>query len=223
MNSNEQKESMKNAFLSKKLFYPNERVIAFLAKYYSNIKDNFLLNALDIGCGNGRHLNLLLDYNLNTYGIDFLKDAVDNSSEIIFNRTSNTDRVFCGDYYNKYDNETFDIIICLGSIFYHEVDIIQRDLIDINRIMKPGGRLFIDFRTNEDSMNGKGKKINEYSFILDERTNEYCSILYTFLSQEVSSDLLIAAGFSIDYIERSDFWKNNLKDRHSWWYYSVKK
>jgi len=215
-------DNMAKAFLSNKLLYPNERVVAFLAKNYRDIENNESLKALDIGCGSGRHINLLLDYGINAFGVDHAEEACKRSSEIIKDRNVEGE-IYCGDFSNHYDKETFDIVICLGAIFYRQIQFIQKDLSDIYRIMKKDGRMIIDFRTNEDCLYGKGKKIDDYTFLLDESSGPYNSILYTFLSHDKAKELLLSAGFDVENVERVELWKDNLKNRHTWWMFSVKK
>jgi len=221
-NSIELKEHMARAFLSKRLLYPNERVVAFLAQNYKDIERNASLKALDIGCGSGRHINLLLNYGINAFGVDHLEEGCKWSREILQDRNAAGD-IYCGDFYNYYENETFDIIICFGVIFLMNIEKIQEWLIDIHRIMKNSARMIINFKTDEDCLYGKGKQLDEYSFLLDESAGPYSSLVCSFFSHDRAKELLMTAGFSIENVERYELWKDNLKNRHTWWHFSVKK
>ena len=52
--------------------YPNEDVVRFVSKYFSKKKGFFL----DVGCGNGRHLNFFKMKNLQADGLDFSQEAL---------------------------------------------------------------------------------------------------------------------------------------------------
>ncbi|MCL1884768.1 MAG: class I SAM-dependent methyltransferase [Defluviitaleaceae bacterium] len=216
------KEGSKRIFLKKHLLYPNERVVAFLAQYYGDIQNNANLKGLDIGCAQGRHIELMLDYGFQAHGVDYVEDACDFCRKLISSRNAKGE-IYCGDFSGHYEDETFDVMICLGTIFLRQIDDMKRDLADLFSILKTGGRFFVNFRTHEDSLYGKGKQIDEFSFLLDERSKEYNGILYTFLTYEQAEKLLIDAGFTIDRVERVELWKNNLESRHTWWNFILKK
>jgi hypothetical protein len=78
----------------------------------------------------------------------------------------------------------------------------QRDLIDLYRIMRKDGRMFLDFRTEEDCLYGKGAEVDEHSFKLNKRAGGYASMLYTLLSRDQVEELLVAAGFTVEGVER---------------------
>jgi len=220
--NNQNKEKSKQIFLSNQLIYPNERVVAFLARFYKNHSKNETLKGLDVGCAHGRHIALLMDYGFQAYGVDYVEEACEFSRDLITHR-GNSGEVYCGDFHGHYDDEAYDVIIALGVVFLRQMDYMKRDLLDLFRILKPGGRMFINFRTNEDVLFGKGERVDEYSFVLDERSKGYDGILYTFLSSEQASELLTGAGFSIEYVEKYELWGDNLASRHTWWQFAVRK
>jgi SAM-dependent methyltransferase len=216
------RQAWSNEIRKNVMLYPNERVVAFLARNFGNLEENRSRTALDIGFGSGRHLKLLLDYGFRTYGIDYSQACLDTASRVL------------GDYANLMSLKTddirtvafdtlFDVVINFGVAFNRPVDEMLVDLRKVHALMKPGGKMFINFRTNEDSLVGMGERIDEHSWILGPESGPYNGILYTFLSDEEAQSLLGEAGFVVEDAERNDYWKNQLKERHTWWLYTVRK
>ncbi|WBW95457.1 class I SAM-dependent methyltransferase [Oceanirhabdus sp. W0125-5] len=205
------------------MLYPNERVVAFLARNYPNFNENRDKRTVDIGFGSGRHFKLLMDYEFDTYGFDYSEDCVEIASNILGNneRLKGLKKADLRD--KPYENEFFDVIICYGTIFYRKIDEMLEDLKLVNSMMKKGGKMINNFRTKDDHLYGKGKKIDDNTYILDKLTGAYKDISYTFLTSQEAEELLNKAGFSIESKERSDLWKNNLSEKHTWWIFSVRK
>ncbi|HOQ12674.1 MAG TPA: class I SAM-dependent methyltransferase, partial [Spirochaetota bacterium] len=58
------------------LSYPDENLVRMLALYLREQKNTSDLIAIDLGCGTGRHLKLLEDFNMKTIGADFSFNAL---------------------------------------------------------------------------------------------------------------------------------------------------
>ncbi|WDV46161.1 methyltransferase domain-containing protein [Clostridiaceae bacterium M8S5] len=205
------------------MLYPNERVIACLAKNFKEIKENNRKNGLDIGFGSGRHLKLLLDYGFNTYGIDYSDKSVEIAKDILSDYKDRI-KIKKADLRDKiYADNFFDFIICFGVIFLREQKEIAKDLKIINSLLKKNGKMIINFRTKEDYNYKKGKQVSENTYLLDHRTGPYENMLYTFLDLDEAVKMLTDSGFTVENKERVDFWKNNLQEHHSWWIFSVRR
>lgn len=205
------------------MLYPNERIVAFLAKNYKDIDGNSNKKALDIGFGSGRHMKLLLDYGFKVYGIDYSQDSVNIAKEIL-GYHDNLKDLKKADLRDKvFESYFFDVVICYGIIFLRTVEEILIDLKIINSMMINEGRMIINFRTKEDCLYAKGEKINSNTYILDNSSEGYEDMCYTFLSCEEAEKLLNKAGFVIENRERYDLWKDNLSKQHTWWILSVRK
>ncbi|KYH34822.1 tRNA (mo5U34)-methyltransferase [Clostridium tepidiprofundi DSM 19306] len=205
------------------MLYPNERVVAFIARNYSNFNENKDKKALDIGFGSGRHLKLLMDYKFETYGIDYSQECFEFASSILGDNDRLKSLEIADLRSNHYSPLFFDLIICWGSIFYRTKDEMLKDLKIINFILKNEGKMIINFRTKEDYLYGKGKKFDNNTYILDASSGDYNDICYTFLSYNEAKELLSKAGFVVESSERYDLWKNNLSEKHTWWIFLVRK
>lgn len=201
------------------MLYPNERIVAFLARNYSNIEGNKgIRKGLDIGCGSGRHMKLLMDYGFEAHGIDYSESSVKKVKSIFGNninvKLANLDDVDYSDF--------FDAILMFGVAFLRPEELMQGDLIRINKFLKKDGRLLINFRTKDDFLYKQGENVSGNTYLL-ETENVYSGLTYTFLNKDEAITLLENAGFEIELIERDDYWKNNLKEHHSWWIITARK
>lgn len=101
-------------------------------------------NILDVGCGDGRRISWLIEYNYNVYGTEISEDACNIAK-------SRGIKVFCGDLLEaKYPESFFDIVI-FSQVFEHLLDP-QRTLEECYRIMKKESILIIDV-PNIESLN----------------------------------------------------------------------
>ena len=195
------------------VLYPDERLVAFLKRYLAS-NSQFGKKALDIGFGSGRHLKLLSELGFDTYGIDVLDEAKE-LVKINFNEFP-LDKIIISDYTNTYFDENFDVIILWGSIFLTPFSQIVDNLIRVKNILNNGGRVFLNFRSDENWFKGLGKEVEYKTYLLDERANEYKGFLYSFVSKEDIIKLISDSGLSLLNLERLDLWKNNLTQQNSW-------
>ena len=201
------------------MLYPNERVVAFLARNYPKIEENKASRkALDIGFGSGRHIKLFMDYGFEAHGIDYSQECVNTVKNLLGENLN----VSLGslDEYEKI--EFFDVVLMYGVAFLHNETDMQKDLKKIHKFLKKDGRIFVNFRTKEDYLYKQGKQLEKNTYLL-ENVGTYDSLIYTFLDKEEAISHLENAGFEIELIERDDYWKNNLKEHHSWWIITAKK
>ena len=79
---------------------------------------------LDLGCGSGRHSELLIKQGYQVYGCDVSAAAIKMTMERI--RMLNLKGKFEVSYFNSlpYENEFFDMIIAWHSIYYNNFEIL---------------------------------------------------------------------------------------------------
>ncbi len=200
------------------LLYPNENVIRFLSRCTIPIN----ATGLDIGFGSGQHLELMMNKGIQVSGVELIETTV---RDFKLKHSSNPllKKVIAEDFLDLEFTSEFDFVVVWGVIFISPKKKISAGLNRIFQAMKPNGKLCINFRTKDNWIYGLGKKISEDHFILDERAKEYCGAYYTFLDEYEARSLLVNAGFEIDYVERYDYYKNNLSEKNSWWSYSCSK
>ena len=86
--------------------YPPEDLIRFI-KEKKNTKIKKKLKILEIGCGPGANLNFLKNENLDIYGIDISKTAINKSRKILNLKKNENKKFKVGDFSN-----------CLGKILF---------------------------------------------------------------------------------------------------------
>ena len=152
---------------------------------------------LELGCGNGRDSLYFLKQGLEVTGIDASKVAID---ELNIQNSSNTAAKFlCKDFVNINDEEIYDY--CYSRFSMHAINEEQEDRV-IKKIaskLKVGGFFFIEVRSVNDEIYGKGRCIGKNEYIWENHYRRFICI----------SDLirkLVESGFIIDFAaERRGF------------------
>ena len=200
------------------LLYPDERVVVFLAAKFPDRAVNAERRALDVGFGSGRHLRLLADYGFQTYGIDYSRDAVEITRACLGTLPLLRELKVADIREQPFPDGFFHVIISWGSIFLRTVKDMLDDLKILQRLLAPGGRLILNFRSKDSSIYGAGTAVEgRETFILDKSAGSYAEMLYSFLDHDQAAALMRQAGFEIENTERVDLWKNQCVERHSWW------
>jgi 2-polyprenyl-3-methyl-5-hydroxy-6-metoxy-1,4-benzoquinol methylase len=212
-----------NALQSHQLVYPDERIVSFLASNYSNLAENKARHALDIGFASGRHCRLLRDYNFTVHGIDYIESAADTARKIYGDALAGVDLRKADLRDKPYPDESFDLILCWGVIFLRPLLEMETDLGLLRAMLKPNGRLLLDFRTKDSWFFAKGQSMDANTYVLDATAGPYNTMCYTFLDHAEATALLQRAGFSVDNSERLDIWKKRVTERHSWWVFWAQK
>lgn len=175
--------------------YPDENVVRFLAKNFADKETNSNKKALDIGFGTGRHLKLLQDYNFQIFGIDYSEKSCETARKN-FGLNDQIQNTNLKDF--NAQKENFDLIVAYGVLFYYPCYKILENLKLIHYLLKPEGKLLVNFRTTKD-------------------------ILFISSIANNAKKLVRKAGFKIDDIQRLDYYKTNLKYPNSWWIYTLSK
>ncbi|MGF1500151.1 MAG: class I SAM-dependent methyltransferase [Elainellaceae cyanobacterium] len=197
------------------LQYPSEYVVRFLSSLKT--AGDRPKSGLDIGFGSGQHLQLLMDYGYRASGIELVPEAGDRARSLFADHPL-LGEIVIGDFRSTpFPPSSFDVIICWGVAFLRPLPEIARDLEQIRTLLKPDGHLCINFRTQDNWFYGLGDRLDEEHFLLDERAGAYAGSHYTFLAEATTRQVMQTAGFAITNFERWDWWKNNMKEHHSWW------
>ncbi|NEQ36720.1 MAG: class I SAM-dependent methyltransferase [Okeania sp. SIO3I5] len=212
---NEKNKDFATKQLSKNILrYPDEHIVRFLSKIKTEEKVN--LEGLDIGFGSGQHLKLLMDFGYRASGVEFVPEACDRVRQFYGDSQLFGD-IFIGDFRNtNLPANKFDVVICWGVVFLRSLEEMQTDLKYIFELLRPGGQLCVNFRTKENWFYGLGTQLDEDYFLLDERADVYAGCHYTFVDESVVRNLITKAGFELENIELYNWWKNNMKEKHSW-------
>jgi len=135
------------------LRYPDENLVRLLASYLKD-KDMAEISAVDIGCGSGRHLNLLKDFNIHKI------IGIDNSLNALSIAANTRCPLVMGD--NRalpLKDKSADIIIAWGSLHYNHKNELTAMINEMARVLKTGGRLFATLRSSRDTLMRRGSHI----------------------------------------------------------------
>lgn len=209
----------------KGLQWPDEQVVRFLA-IYTKSDQRSSLSAIDIGCGLGRHISLLRNMNFGRIaGTDIDPESVKSVKAMLGSD--------CADIRNEdlrnlsFPARSFDVALCWGVAMYRRTEQLIIDLTNLRRIMRKGGVALVNFRSKDNWFFGLGEELEpKTTFLLDNRSGDYSGMVYCFMDQEQSEDLVTTSGFDIITQEKLMFYKggNRVKNGkcHSWWIYSLR-
>ncbi len=133
--------------------YPSEHAVRFLAnavKQLEQIEDGRRLAcALDIGCGSGRHAQLLLDTGMRTWACDLSEEAVRLTRERLDLDEKYVVQASMIDL--PYATDTFDVAIAFGVFYYGTTIDHELAVAELHRVLAPGGQALVVHRTTHDS------------------------------------------------------------------------
>jgi len=120
-----------------------ENLTEFVMRYIDAPKDSLFL---DIGCGAGISTLAILHNGYKAVGIDIREDAVELAKKY-FRETDVEAELICGDIRKiPFPNDTFDAAAMLFNPLPHwSMSDFWEIASEINRIIKPGGQLLIEF------------------------------------------------------------------------------
>ncbi|MBQ3654651.1 MAG: class I SAM-dependent methyltransferase [Synergistaceae bacterium] len=122
---------------------------------------------LDIGCGNGRDSIYFLNRGLRVTGIDASDVAIASLKRITSG--DSMAEFICGDFVNDSTVYSRKYDYAYSRFTLHAITPSQQDelLHSLTRILRPGGRFFIESRTLRDDLYGKGENVGSNAFIYD--------------------------------------------------------
>lgn len=216
-NTESEKELWKQHFEHISLNYPNEAVVRFFAKLRKNRKDGEAVRILDWGCATGRHTVLGCDMGLEVIAVDYVELCVEKTRKKVEEEcTASAGKVV--DYIvnqhldiEEIADESLNAILAWGVIFLNTKDDQLTMMKNMYRMLKPGGRVFCDFRTQKDSV------------FLSKDVEVLSGISVELLSLDELKEMFGKAGFMVETIETCEFTENNQKRVNSYWHVTLLK
>lgn len=133
------------------LNYPAEPVVRFIQ--YAKQTTNAAM-FLDVGCGAGRHMKLAAELGLDGFGVDASEEAIRQAKR-------HGDAGYADMRLLPFLAESFDCVLCYGTIYYGTRDDTLQAAREIHRVLKPGGHTLISMRTVHDWRLEHGETIAE--------------------------------------------------------------
>ena len=165
MNKKEEKEQLRLWAEERKkhdLIYPDENVIRFLKRTFKNGENKKIL---DFGCGSGRHALIMAEMDFKIYAMDYNAVCLELTKEKLDKiNYKNVEYILNNRLEINLPNESVDCIVAWGALFYFNEK--ERDIFckEMYRVLKPGGLILADYRTQDDYLFNRGTKLEKNLF-----------------------------------------------------------
>ena len=209
------------------LNYPNEEVIRFLARCKGLYQNGVML---DWGCASGRHTVLGCNFGFQVIAADYVERCVNQTREkvklecvkakgkvvqYIVNKGSNIEEI---------EDETLDMIVAWGVIFYNTLEQQKLMLKNMCRMLKKGGRVFCDFRTQRDSIYLQQEKcMSKEEFTISAEDTRHKGLYLGIYSLADIKEMVKESGLTIENIELYELTQDNQNTKNSWWHITLLK
>lgn len=145
--------------------YPPEDLVRFIFTHYKHV-DRTQIKVLELGCGPGANLWFLSREGFQTSGIDCSPTAIEIAQKFVLAEVKNASLdLKIGDFAHlPWDANAFDCVVDIFAIYANPLEVIERTLKEIERVLKPGGRGFAKFFGCETTGFGLGEKLEHHTF-----------------------------------------------------------
>ncbi|MDP2919715.1 MAG: class I SAM-dependent methyltransferase [Dehalococcoidia bacterium] len=108
---------------------------------------------LDLGCGAGRHVIYLAQKGYEVYGLDSSAEGLKMAGELLA-ETNLTAELASASMYKPlpYPDSFFDALVCTKALNHGAIESIRRAIREMERVLKPGGILFLVVTEDEEAM-----------------------------------------------------------------------
>ena len=113
--------------------------------------------SLDLGCGIGRHVKFLDEFNLNPYGIDLSETAIEMGQKWMraINKDCLADRMTVGSVTNlPYEDNFFGMCVSHGVLDSMPREIADQGMKELRRVLSPNGLMYLDLIMGLDTREG---------------------------------------------------------------------
>lgn len=201
------------------LYYPDEEVVRFLAQCKKLYPGGTML---DWGCAQGRHSSVACRMGFHVIATDYVQsnvvkteerlngefgEAVSKQVQYIVNQDVDIEQI---------QDESVDVLLNWGVLFYNIREGQQEMLDNMYRMVKKNGRVFLDYRTENDSV-FKNSKNSSDGMVLPNGAQ------MTILPLDEVKDMILKSGFQIEKVDLFEFTENNQKVQNSWWHITLLK
>ncbi len=212
--------------------YADDQVVRGIMRYFSNEKENEKMQALDIGCGCGRHAKVCLEMGMHVKAVDIEEQNIVDTKMLLNEYLNKKLQVECADFLNMNETNAYDLIVAWNFLYAYNdkpEDCTDR-LKKIVTMLKGGGKVTMSLKSDEDSWKTSGVKRGGGSGVIDNPL--YDAPGYVFYSQDEMVDAISECGLAIDYFEKfsrtyamdwknlssNEEWKSKKLDVNEVWY-----
>ena len=128
------------------------------------LKGECICKTLDLGCGIGRHVNLLVAEGFETYAIDSSKTAIEYCRSLL-NTAKLRATVRVGDIQIlPYPDGFFDFVLSWNVIYHTTRQGMINTLAEIERVLRVDGLLYLTLNSTRNTNCGKGKEVEPNTY-----------------------------------------------------------
>lgn len=138
------------------LNYPAEPVVRFLVMARDKLGASTML---DVGCGAGRHMKLAAELGLEPHGVDASVEALRQAGQHGAVKEGDMTAL-------PYEDESFDVVVAWGTLYYGTVEVTRRALLEIRRVLVVNGHGLVNLRTDRDWRHRDGVPIGNRTVTL---------------------------------------------------------
>src|SRR2546423_515815 len=152
--------------------YPTEWVVRTIAgANYPGLKLDKSKYAgatiLDLSCGDGRNLPLLLSLSFEVHATEISEPLVNDLRQLATARSWPVSFRVGQNTSLPYPSQFFDYLLSCGSLYYLDIDTSWSDVIrEIARIMQPGGILIANFPDPDNAVLSGGESLPDGSMVI---------------------------------------------------------
>jgi SAM-dependent methyltransferase len=189
--------------------YPPEDLVRFMGRNFKTAPRQDI-SVLEVGCGPGANIWFLHREGYKVAGIDGSSAAIEKATRRIESENANLGAMKpdlkMGNFSTlPWDDEVFDVVIDIFSIYANTVEVIEKTLSEIHRVLKPGGRFYSKLWGTKTTGFGQGIEMESGTF--DEIPCGPCfdmGVSHFFDEQEIQQKFGNFQIDAIDTILRSD-------------------
>lgn len=203
----------------RRMVYPAEEVVRFVAYAFPRAEDRRGLRALDLGSGSGRHAVLLSRSGFRTFALDYSFQAAFNVRAFLAEEGL-AGSAACGamDRLPFRDN-TFDVVLPWECIFYGDEAAVAGAVAEVRRVLAPGGWCFTNLRSPDDSHVAESEAVGPNVYL---NRGEWDGLTFAVFDEE-GARALFADGFEPVWFDRYLVTRRNDTSRDAGWMLLVRK
>ena len=141
--------------------YPNEALIQFVASRFFSLSDvqRKQIRVLEVGCGTGANLWMMAKEGMQVHGLDSSATALDLAHHHLVGKWNVSAELKQGSFTDlPYDDSAFDAVVDVVSLQHLSLEDSRQSLIEISRVLKPGGEFF-SYRLSDHSVMFSGTEV----------------------------------------------------------------